>query len=148
MANSKALIRVKNNKRTINQPPTSEGIFLSNNQLIALGNALKNLGSVDGALFMIGKDSVAGKVVQTVEILAYENVGAVKKVYNQGHLNINLGKAEPNSPMATMINNDVPLNQTFTSVAPAMPAGVVAFDDAPAGITRGSQRTPPPSIDI
>ncbi len=147
MANSKALTRVKNNKRAGSPNPTSEGIYLSNNQIIALGNALKNIGSVDGALFMIGKDLVGGRVIQTVEILAYENVGAIKKIFNEGHLTINIGKAEPNSPTAVLINNNVPPSQTYSSVAPAVPAGAVAFD-APAGITRGSQRTPPPSIDL
>ena len=143
MAISKALARVKNNKR--NGTSTSEGIFLSNNQLIALGNALKNLGSVDGALFMIGREELSpGSVTQSVEILAYENVGMNKKVYREGHLTINIGKTEPNSPNSVVINNNVPSSQTFSSAAPT-PVGVVAFE---AAITRGSQRTPPPSIDL
>ncbi len=146
MASSKALTRVKNNKR--NGTPTSEGIFLSNNQLIALGNALKNLGSVDGALFMIGREDLpGGGFTQSVEILAYENIGIAKKVYREGHLTINIGRAEANSPNSVVINNNVPSSQTYSSAAPvpAVPAGAVAFD---AGITRGSQRTPPPSIDL
>lgn len=149
MANSKALIKVKNYTSAGSQNPISEGIFLSNNQIITLGNAFKNLGSVDDALFMIGKDLVEGRVIQTIEILSYENVSVSKKVFNKGHLIVNIGKTEPNSPMAVCINNNVPQNQTYTLVAPAIPVDAVVPAAATlVGIIRGSQRTRPLSINI
>ena len=140
MANSKALTRVKNNKRAGNPNPTSEGIFLSNAQIVTLGNALQNTGIADGAFFMIGKDLVAGKVIQTVEILAYNVVGVNKIIMNQGHLNVNIGKADPASANSVTIDNDAIVAQTYSSAAPAG-AGVQAL-----AVTRGSQRTPPPIV--
>ncbi len=140
MANSKALTRVRNNRRAGNPNPTSEGIFLSNEQLINLSNALKNTGVADGAFFMIGKDLVAGKVIQTVEILAYNTVAGNKIIMNQGHLNINIGKTDPASASTVTLDNDAIIAQTYASAAPAG-AGVQAL-----AVTRGSQRTPPPIV--
>jgi hypothetical protein len=118
MALSEALKRVRNNKAPKSTTPTSEGIYLSNDQLIKLGQVLKNLygpdnpndsnnpNNPDGALFMIGKTKVGNKNVQTVEVIPYKVSGGSKVIYNEGKLSINIGKETPTSPMDTHINNN------------------------------------------
>lgn len=133
---SKALIRVRNNTKPKTHKPTSEGIFLSINQLKKLSDALKNL-NADGAIFMVGK--VAGRSMRTVEIIPYHD-SMTPKILDDGHLNINIGKNN-SSGNDIFINNDSEPDLTFSFFG-----DTVAASSTPSAkfITTGSQRTPPP----
>lgn len=160
MALSEALKRVRNNKAPKSMNPTSEGIYLSNDQLIRLGQVLKNLygqdnpnepnnpNNPDGALFMIGKTKVGNKNVQTVEVIPYKVSGGSKVIYNEGKLSINIGKETPASPTDTHINNNGTIDFTISRIpgspVPAPPVAPAPMMLMAAGPTSGSQRTPPP----
>lgn len=160
MAFSEALKRVRNNKPLKGTTPTSEGIYLSNDQLIKLGQVLKNLygqdnpsdpnnpNNPDGALFMIGKTKVGNKNVQTVEVIPYKVVGGSKVIYNEGKLSINIGKETPTSAADTHINNNGTIDFTISRIpgtsVPAPPVSPAPMMLMAAGPTSGSQRTPPP----
>ncbi len=144
---SNSLKRVIAHKK--NNVSTLDGIFLSNDQLIKLGqklNLMKNASnSPDGVCFMVGVD--AGLNKKTVEIVPYNFVGNSNiKFHKQDNVegkfdSIDLGSPFPVGGTPMTLDGDgfhpTPIPPPVDSAAqkPAM----IAF-----GLTTPSQRTPPP----
>ena len=130
---SKALTRALNHKNQ-NGKPTNEGIYLSNDQLIHLGDTLKHQADgPDGIWFRVGRITPISPY-HTVELIPYKNgVGQSKiEIHSSGKLQINVGKTETKEGQDFRIDNN-------EDIIPQVQAQVVAF-----AATIGSQRTPPP----
>jgi hypothetical protein len=138
--NSKALKRVLKHK-------TGEGIYISKNQLLQLGQRLEAMeDGPDGIWFLIGETKIGTTLLKTIELIPYvENSPgkiSVSKYYGKrGSFQMEIGGLSINNESEIKVNNVT--KKVLTDIKDSPIPDTKGTEPLPGG--GNSQRTPPPS---